>query len=865
MNWVSIIWSMIASACLTLAAIHFLVWCQRRTAWSDLLFTLTSVGVAVFAGYELAMMLAKTPQQFASALRWIQVPTWIIVVSLVGFVRLYLRAGRRWLAWSVFALRSLALLLNFLVGQNLNYREVTGLRHISFLGESLAVGVGVSNPWMLVGQLSLFLWVIFTLDAAIVAWCRGDRRQAVVTGGSIVLFAIAGFTQAVLVLWNIVDLPLTASVFFLGIVLAMGYEMSREPLRAAQLSYELLESQQRIRLAANAANLSIWEWDILRDEIWVTEKGRERAGVSASERIDFARFLQVIHPEDRELTQRAMRHSLEVSGEFEAEYRVVRPDGATRWVVARGQVQRDRDGKPLRLRGVSVDITERRRSEDALRESEARFRTVANAAPVMIWMSGTDKLCNFFNRGWLDYTGRTLEQELGNGWAEGVHPDDLQGCLKTYIEAFDTRQRFTMEYRLLRRDGKYRWLSDCGVPRYDDEQNFLGYIGSCVDLTERRAADERFRLAVEASPDGIVLANEEGQIVLINALTERLFGYSRQELVGQTVEILIPERFRAVHPGLRSGFHAVPEARAMGAGWELFALRKDGTEFPVEIGLSPVKTEEGTLVLTTIVDITERKRVELELAQHRNELSHLSRVTTMSELSSSLAHELNQPLAIILTNAQAAQRLLAQEPPDVAETRDILGDIVSEDERAGEVIRRLRALLKPGQTQLSPLSLNEIIEEVLRIARSDLIARAVTTHVKLAKDAPKIMGDRIQLQQVLLNLILNASDAMAGIPPAQRHLTIATAHLDSLVRLSVSDNGCGLPSDPERIFQPFYTTKKEGLGLGLAICRSIVTVHKGRLWAEARGATVGPAGAAAAPGGTTLYLELPADQGGSDP
>jgi C4-dicarboxylate-specific signal transduction histidine kinase len=162
-----------------------------------------------------------------------------------------------------------------------------------------------------------------------------------------------------------------------------------------------------------------------------------------------------------------------------------------------------------------------------------------------------------------------------------------------------------------------------------------------------------------------------------------------------------------------------------------------------------------------------------------------------------------------------------------------------------------------------PLSVNEVIEDVLRIARSDLIGRGVTVHTALAESAPQLWGDRVQLQQVLLNLILNASDAMAANPPAQRHLTIATAHRDGLVRISVSDTGCGLPAEPERIFEPFYTTKKEGLGLGLPICRSIVTAHQGRLWAEARAATGAPPEAAATTGGTTLHLELPASGGGS--
>lgn len=182
---------MVASACLTLAGMHFLTWWQRRTMWADLLFALLSVAFASFAGGELAMMRAETPQQFATTLRWLHVPVWAVTLSLVGFVRLYLRAGRPWLAWTACGLRTIALLLNFLVGQNLNYREVTALRHIPFLGESVSIGVGVSNPLMLVGQLSLLFMLIFTADAAITVWRRGDRRRALLTGGSIVFFSLA--------------------------------------------------------------------------------------------------------------------------------------------------------------------------------------------------------------------------------------------------------------------------------------------------------------------------------------------------------------------------------------------------------------------------------------------------------------------------------------------------------------------------------------------------------------------------------------------------------------------------------------------------------------------------------------------------
>jgi two-component system sensor kinase FixL len=262
-------------------------------------------------------------------------------------------------------------------------------------------------------------------------------------------------------------------------------------------------------------------------------------------------------------------------------------------------------------------------ARDRLRESEALFRAMANIAPVMIWMSGPDKLCTFFNTGWLLFTGRSLEQELGNGWTEGVHSEDFDRCFQIYANAFDARQSFTVEYRLRRHDGHYRWVLDNGAPR----------IGSCVDITERKQAQDRFRLVVEASPNGIVLVNAQGHIVLVNAGGEKLFGYQREELIGQDVEVLVPERFRgeAALPDA-ARFHAAT-AGAKGTGLELFARRKDGTEFPVEIGSNLIESQEGTLLLCVIVDISARQEAEAQTRQHREEIAHLSRVAIMGEVA----------------------------------------------------------------------------------------------------------------------------------------------------------------------------------------------------------------------------------------
>jgi len=246
------------------------------------------------------------------------------------------------------------------------------------------------------------------------------------------------------------------------------------------------------------------------------------------------------------------------------------------------------------------------------------------------------------------------------------------------------------------------------------------------------------------------------------------------------------------------------------------------------------------------MDVTERKRADKEALGQRDELFHLSRVATLGQLSGSLAHELNQPLGIILSNAQAAQHMLAGDAPDIPELREILADIVGENLRAGEVITRLRALLKRGETRLLPLAVNEVIEDVLHLLRSDLVARGVTAHTRLAEGLPEVPADEVQLQQVLLNIITNACDAMAENSPKDRILRISTNLQSDAVRVSIADQGRGLPDgDVSQIFQPFFTTKSHGLGIGLSICRSIIAAHDGRLWAEPNDGR-----------GTALHMEL---------
>ena len=294
----------------------------------------------------------------------------------------------------------------------------------------------------------------------------------------------------------------------------------------------------------------------------------------------------------------------------------------------------------------------------------------------------------------------------------------------------------------------------------------------------------------------------------------------RQELIGQAVELLVPERFRSDHLAHRAGFHAAPVARAMGAGRELFARRKDGTEFPVEIGISPIQSPEGTLVLSVIVDITERKQAEAEARQHREEVAHLSRLAIMGEMAGSLAHELNQPLGAIVTNVGAALRFLERDNLSGEKLRELLQDIAADGKRAGDVIRTVKGIGRKEAGARRLLQLNEVIAEVLRLVRSDALAHDCTVLTELHPAPPKVEANSVQLQEVFLNLILNAFEASKDVPRAQRRIIIRTEpDGDSAVRASVRDFGTGLPADlPERVFDRFFSTKRGGHGYRLVHC-----------------------------------------------
>ena len=507
---------------------------------------------------------------------------------------------------------------------------------------------------------------------------------------------------------------------------------------------------------------------------------------------------------------------------------------------------------------VFAIVLMRRRVETALEESENRFRLLADAAPVLMWMAGPDGRCTDFNRPWLEFTGRTLEQERGDGWLEGVHPDDQNGCMSSYGDALAARRPFTIEYRLRRRDGLYRDVIDSGVPRFGRDGSFSGYIGSATDITEVKTAQQALvesialRSAILGSLYGEVAAlSRDGVIVAVNEPWNRF----AQENGGDPVSVGVGANYldvcrRAASSGDPEAQTALAALESVLAGKAERALLEYPCHSPSQarwfaMTVEPFKRPEGGLVISHL-DITRRRRAEDELEHEREELTHALRVTTLGELAASLAHEINQPLAAIVSNAHATRRLMESATLDRGEILLGLHDIADDAKRASEVVKHLRALFRKEHVDQQPLDINDVIREITRLLGKDLERKRIWLRLRLADDLPRVLGDVVQLQQVILNVVVNACEAMAD--DDLRDVSIETMRLDpGALEITVEDTGRGVEeSELERIFDRFITSKAGGLGMGLSISRSIIQAHGGRIWATRNKDR-----------GLTMHIEIP--------
>ena len=717
MEWIDIAWPAMGGVGLALGVMHLLVWFRWRSQPALLMFALAAGAIAVLSVFELSLMHAATPRQYMVTLRHAQLPVLLLMFALVGYVVLHFRSGRPWLGFAACALRLGSLLPGLVGGGSLRFHEVHALQPIELWGASVVVPIGSASPWLLLAQASELVLVLFLMDAIATVWRRtqdpSQRQRVLLVCGSMIAFVTMASVLATLVAFGLLHAPLMVNIPFLGVLLVMGGELGDRVVHAYWLENRLAESEsnlrgseQRLQFTADAVGLGLWTWDIGSRQAWLTETGSALLGLSVGQAVSLETLLSGIHPEDRPLVLQARDEAIARTGRFECEYRLSQPGGGVRWIAARGRVEYGKSGAARRLRGVLVDIS------------------------------------------------------------------------------------------------------------------------------ERRQAEELFRVVFERSPIAHVMADGDGRILLANRQAGRVFGYEPDELVGLQVDQLVPPPLRAGHARHRAHFMEQPGIRPVGIARAAFGHRKDGSNVPLEVTLSPVDAIGNRFVLASIHDISERVGMQQEVAMQREELTHLSRIALLGEMSGSLAHELNQPLTAVLSNAQAALRFLDHERPDLDEVHESLVQIVENDKRAGEVIRRLRAMLRKERVNHEELQANDVVHDVMRLINSDLLNRNVSVRLDLAPELPAVSGDRVQLQQVLLNLVINACDAMDHVPKGRALAILTRPAEDDQVEILVSDVGRGIPAeDLERVFAPFVTSKAQGLGLGLAVCRTIIQAHRGVLLA----------------------------------
>ncbi len=544
-------------------------------------------------------------------------------------------------------------------------------------------------------------------------------------------------------------------------------------------------------------------------------------------------------------------------------------DGGTRYINAIYVPQFNKQGIVEGYAALVTDISEqqavlrdRNQAEAALRESEARFRQMADTAPVLIWMSGTDKLCNYFNKPWLDFTGRTLEQEMGNGWTEGVHPNDFQRCLDTYTNAFHTRQKFKMEYRLRHCDGEYRWVFDTGVPRFAPMGEFLGYIGSCVDIHDRKLAEEalrdseeRYRILTEVSPQAIWMGDRDGGISYCNQYWLDYTGLTMEQTTGYGWIYVI-------HPDDRDRvFKTSMQAVANATDYEVeirFRQVSDGSyRWHIVRGL-PFRDQSGQIIKWVGIasDIHARKVAEASLQQLNEMLEQRIQERTaqleaankeLESFSYSVSHDLRAPLRHIAGFIELLQKRHSSTSLDQTSQR-YLKIIAETAKQAGILIDELLTFSRMGRTEMRYINLNmeELVQEIKRDLITETPGRIIHWHIELL---PEAQGDPSMLRLVLRNLIGNAVKYTQTQNPAE--ITVGSIDNENEVVFFVQDNGVGFNMQYVHklfgVFQRLHSDPKfEGTGVGLANVQRIIHRHNGRVWAEAL-----------VDSGATFYFSLP--------
>jgi PAS domain S-box-containing protein len=547
-----------------------------------------------------------------------------------------------------------------------------------------------------------------------------------------------------------------------------------------------------------------------------------------------------VHPDDLPLVVAAFTHSITTGTPYDIEHRCRRADGVYRWFQARALPVRDTANRITGWYVLLVDIDDRKRVEEALLASERDLSSIINTIPMLAWSARPDGFCDFLNQRWLDFTGLSAEQARGSGWGAAIHPDDAKGVLDSWQMALVTGQLPDVEARMLRFDGEYRWFLLRASPLRDESGKIFKWYGTNTDIDDRKRAEEELQRSEAFLAEGQRLTLSGSFLWRLDTdeirFSEQL--YRIHEFDRDSPVTL--ERIRSrIHPeDLALLSEKIERARAGGdnvLNYEIRLRMPNGSVKYVRTIAHGTRDRDGRPeIIGAVQDVTESRLSEEALSEARSDLAHVTRVTSLGVLTASIAHEVNQPLSGIITNAGTCLRMLAAEPPNVEGARETAKRTIRDANRASELITRLRALFSKKESTTEPVDLNEATQEVIALSLGELQRNRVVLRPEFADDLPVVTGDRVQLQQVILNLLRNASDAMRAVNDRPRQLQIRTERgTDDQVRLTVRDAGVGLdPQAMDRLFQVFYTTKNDGMGIGLSLSRSIIERHHGRLWAE---------------------------------
>jgi PAS domain S-box-containing protein len=616
---------------------------------------------------------------------------------------------------------------------------------------------------------------------------------------------------------------------------------------AKETERKLRRSEAYLAEAQRLSHTGSWAWNARRREfVFRSPEARRMLGLdSENDAAPQQPIWDRVHHEDRDRVIEMVRQALREKTDFEGDYRIVLPDGSTRYVHSVGHTVVGDDGEVTELVGTHVDVTEQHLAKEALqkafdeiKKSEDRLRLVIDTIPTLVWRARPDGVPDFLNQPALDYTGLTPDQ-AETGWPRAFHPDDKKGMLVKWSAIRASGMAGELEARLRRFDGEHRWFLFRGVPLRDEAGNIVKWYGSSTDIEDRKRAEEalreseqRFRDYAETASDWFWEQGPDHRVISISEHVNAV-GFKPSGLtalfrwdIAADVESE-PEKWRE--------HRATLDAHLPFRDFE-YTLNGNGSPIYVRTSGKPIHDANGNFLGyrgtgTNITATIRAEHAEEGLREAKAELAHVTRITALGELTASIAHEVNQPLAAVIANAEACLRWLDRETPDLAAARRSAEWVIRDGTRASEVVRRVRALANKSDIEKVPLDLNTAVRDVIALVQREVSSQRVSLRSELEPALPRILGDRVQLQQVIINLVMNGIEAMQQVTDRPREMVIRSRQSEARQAIvSVTDCGVGISAEnANRLFNAFFTTKSSGLGMGLSICRSIVEAHGGRL------------------------------------